>query len=121
MLPNDDIVKLRDRSQAAMGGGIGLLVVAGLLWSWFALLFLTPYVTDTSRGYAEQCKAPIDAPSAQLHPDRSGCAKERDWPQLLGILALSLPFATAGALTYGRGAATFRICLLLQLQSRTGE
>ncbi|BAU87057.1 hypothetical protein SLA_6188 [Streptomyces laurentii] len=121
MLPNDDIVKLRDRSQAAMGMGIGLLVVAGLLWAWFAFLFLTPFSVDVSKAHERDCEAPVSAPREQLHARESFCGEERDWPQMLGVLALSLPFATAGALTYGRGAATFRICLLLQLQSRTGE
>ncbi|MEU7022868.1 hypothetical protein ABZ990_19720 [Streptomyces sp. NPDC046203] len=123
MIPHDEIVTLRDRSQSTMGAGIFLLVLAGLLWAWCALLLLVPYTGSGSKMSAPDCEALIGAPYEQLHAPygRGACVEERDWPELLGILALSLPFATAGGMTYARGAATRRICVLLLAQHPSGE
>ncbi|GAA3389296.1 hypothetical protein [Streptomyces roseoviridis] len=96
---------LRARAVRTQGWGLCLLTVAALLWVWCAVLLLTPYETD--RG--NDCGTLL---SGDYHHDEP-CYESRDWPELLGLLAASVPFAVAGAAVHARGALTHRLAPLL--------
>ncbi|BAU81372.1 hypothetical protein SLA_0417 [Streptomyces laurentii] len=98
------VMDLRDKAHATKRIGILLFAVAGLAWIWFAILLLFPY---TAGEHDRDCRARIA--TERLHNESSVCVTSRDWPKLLGVLALSLPFAVAGSTFYATGAATARI------------
>ncbi|MFC9249101.1 hypothetical protein ACFT7S_35240 [Streptomyces sp. NPDC057136] len=82
------------RAGALMAWGVGLLLVATGLLAWLGYLLLAPF-TMASYQHDVECEAPI---SATYAPDEgSFCGSERDWPELLGILSLSVPPAVTGA------------------------
>ncbi|MFF5971145.1 hypothetical protein ACFY7C_06410 [Streptomyces sp. NPDC012769] len=99
------VEKIRARALRSQGWGIGLLTVAALLWVWSAVLLLTPYETDAGNG----CGTLL---TDEYHHDEA-CYESRDWPEILGLLAASLPFAVAGSITYTRGTLTHRLAPLL--------
>ncbi|WP_225824179.1 hypothetical protein [Streptomyces naphthomycinicus] len=98
----------RDRSSRIRAWGIGLLAVAGLLWTWCAVLLLTPY--EAERGPDDQNPAQCES---RLLTDRGTaneglyegdyCANERDWPEALAVLGLSVPVSLAGAILFTTG------------------
>ncbi|MER7519880.1 hypothetical protein [Streptomyces sp. NPDC126499] len=96
---------LRARAVRTQGWGLGLLTVAALLWVWCAVLLLTPYETAAGNG----CGTLL---ADEYHHDED-CYESRDWPELLGLLATSVPFAVAGAMVHTRGALTDRLAPLL--------
>ncbi|MBL1083320.1 hypothetical protein JK359_15205 [Streptomyces actinomycinicus] len=98
----------RDRSARIRAWGIGLMAVAGLLWTWVAVLLLTPYEVEREPDdqYPDKCES-------RLFTDRGTaneglykgdyCADERDWPEALAVLGLSLPVSLAGAVLFTTG------------------
>ncbi|MFP3986072.1 hypothetical protein U9R90_00910 [Streptomyces sp. E11-3] len=100
--------RFRDRATRIRAWGIGLLSVAALLWTWCAVLLLTPYEADRKPDdrYPRQCES-------RLFTDRSTaneglyrgdwCENERDWPEALAVLALSVPMSAAGVALFTSG------------------
>lgn len=76
---------------AQPGSGIGLVLVAMVMWDVLAVLMLSSYGPDASSwdSAAEpRCKGP---PLAPFQRDSSVCHSElRQWPALLGLLALAV-------------------------------
>ncbi|MFD5329313.1 hypothetical protein [Streptomyces sp. NPDC127092] len=100
--------RIRQSAVRMQGWGFGLCAVAAVLWVWFGVMLLVPYTAGESD---RDCKARIT--SEHLHDNDSTCVQERDWPELLGILALSIPFAVVGVTLYSRGSLTYRLAPLL--------
>ncbi|AKN69070.1 hypothetical protein QR97_03915 [Streptomyces sp. PBH53] len=98
----------RDRASRIRAWGIGLLAVAGLLWIWCAVLLLTPYEVDREPGdhYPVSCESRLFTDRGTANDGRYDgdyCADERDWPESLAVLALSVPVSVAGAVLFTTG------------------
>ncbi|WP_299535229.1 hypothetical protein [uncultured Streptomyces sp.] len=111
----------------AVGWGIGLLAVSAVLLGWFGFLLLTPF-TATEYQDEVECDAPVS--DTYAGNTRSLCHGERDWPELVGILALAVPTTAAGTALWAVGSSrkrtTDHVLRLLELQEseqrdRTGS
>ncbi|MFG2882892.1 hypothetical protein ACGFYV_11415 [Streptomyces sp. NPDC048297] len=107
-------VDFRDRSSRTRTWGIALLAVAGLLWAWCAVLVLTPYDVDRHSGdhYPEHCESRLltDRGTANEGVQRGDyCADERDWPEALALLGLSLPTSITGVALFTTGTLSRRM------------
>ncbi|MFJ2024980.1 hypothetical protein ACIODW_14420 [Streptomyces sp. NPDC087897] len=112
MRSRDYDLEFRERASRIRDGGALLLVVAGLLWGWCAILLMTEYSIETPGGNEREC-------AARLFTDRgtanegvySGdyCADERDWPEALAVLGLSIPVALAGTALVTTGSVSRRM------------
>ncbi|MEU6758533.1 hypothetical protein [Streptomyces sp. NPDC046685] len=77
------------------GWSIGWMLVAMLVWGWFLFLMLADYGPEY--GGRPECRGPLVGP---LSEDRMCRDALREWPALLGILALaSLSTVVAAATT----------------------
>jgi hypothetical protein len=96
-------IRFQARAKRAEAWGSVLLAAAVVLWLWFAVLLLMPY--DSSRGMCESRLFTDGSTANSGSSYRQPCAAQRDWPELLGVLGLSVPVSVAGAvlLTGGRG------------------
>jgi hypothetical protein len=108
MRSRDYDLDFRDRSARIRAWGIGLLAVAGLLWTWCGVLLLTPYEVEREPGdqYPDKCESRLltDRGTANDGVYRGDyCADERDWPEALAILGLSLPVSLTGAILFTTG------------------
>jgi len=105
-----------ERSARLRTWGTPLLVIAGLLWVFAAFELFTPW--DSTYG-KYSCSAPAFGDRGALYTDpvtdgethdhdvATSCARDRDWPQPLAALALSLPLGVVGAsLTTAAAVAT---------------
>ncbi|MDG4857574.1 hypothetical protein P8605_05275 [Streptomyces sp. T-3] len=105
----------RDRARRMRAWGIGLLALAGLLWAWCAVLLLTPYEVDRQGRYPRspaQCESRLltDGGTANNGTyEGSWCARERDWPEALAVLGLSVPVSVAGVALFTSGSVSLRI------------
>ncbi|MFJ9816009.1 hypothetical protein ACIRU3_12165 [Streptomyces sp. NPDC101151] len=104
----------RDRAARIRAWGIGLLAVAGLLWTWCAVLLLTPYEVDREPGdrYPDQCESRLltDRGTANEGLYKGDhCANERDWPEALAVLGLSIPVSVTGVALFTTGAVSRRM------------
>ncbi|KAF4410206.1 hypothetical protein [Streptomyces lycii] len=104
----------RERSRRTRARGIGFFAVAGLLWGWCALLLLTPYEVDRKPGdpYPEECVSRLftDGDTANEGLFRGDfCENERDWPEALAVLGLSVPAAVVGAVLFTSGSVSCRM------------
>ncbi|MEV8362437.1 hypothetical protein [Streptomyces niveus] len=116
--PTTDATRFLLRAKNQEAWGFVLLGITGALWLWFAFLLLTPYGSCESRLFT-------DAPTANAGTSfRNSCAAERDWPELLGVLGLSVPTSVVGAVLHTSG----RFGILLSEQAaasaavrRTGD
>ncbi|MGW0732490.1 hypothetical protein [Streptomyces sp. NPDC002851] len=105
----------RDRASRIRAWGIALLALAGLLWTWCALLLLTPYEADKEESVPrspDQCEPRLltdqgTANNGQYEGD--WCEDERDWPEALAVLGLSLPFSVTGVALFTNGSVSLRI------------
>jgi hypothetical protein len=75
---------------------VGLVALAALLWTWCALLLLTPYEVEEKPDdpYPEQCESRLltDRGTANEGLWKGDlCQNERDWPEALAVLGLSVP------------------------------
>ncbi|MGW0606055.1 hypothetical protein [Streptomyces sp. NPDC002644] len=100
--------RFRDQSQRIRVLGIALLTVAGVLWAWCAVLLLLPYEVDEEPDdrYPRECESRLLTDAGTANEGLRGytfCAHERDWPEALAVLGLSVPVSCAGVafLTYG--------------------
>ncbi|MEU0405022.1 hypothetical protein ABZ318_33390 [Streptomyces sp. NPDC006197] len=101
-LPYD--IQFRARARRTQAWGLGLLAVAGLLWIWFAVLLFTPYETGE---YSRECTSRFT--SENLHNSDSRCVNERDWPELLAVLGVSVPAGVIGGVLYTSGSVSHRM------------
>ncbi|GAA2436841.1 hypothetical protein [Streptomyces lavendulocolor] len=104
----------RDRARRVRVWGIGLLSVAGLLRTWCAVLLLVPYEVDRQPDgkYPEECESrlPTDGDTADGGLRRSDrCEHERDWPEALAVLGLSVPVSVVGAMLFTGGSVSGRM------------
>ncbi|MFG2355096.1 hypothetical protein [Streptomyces sp. NPDC048521] len=104
----------RDNASRIRAWGIGLLAVAGLLWIWCAVLLLTPYTVDRHPDdqYPDTCESRLltDRGTANEGPYKGDyCANERDWPEVVMILGLSLPPSIAGVALFTTGTVSRRM------------
>ncbi|WP_103531572.1 hypothetical protein [Streptomyces sp. SM11] len=84
------------RAGARVAWGVGLSAVAAGLLLWLGYLLLAPYTVPSSSPTRDlECESPLEHGGSHTRP--SLCAGEREWPELVGILALSVPTAVAGA------------------------
>ncbi|GAB7028890.1 hypothetical protein JCM4914_03510 [Streptomyces platensis subsp. malvinus] len=86
--------------------GFGLAVIAALLWVWCGVLLLMPYeVRHGPEGYSQKCAARLftDEGTANGGWLEDACAEERDWPEVIAVLGVSLPISVVGSalITYG--------------------
>ncbi|MET8938386.1 hypothetical protein [Streptomyces rubiginosohelvolus] len=105
-------LEFRDQAARIRTWGIGLLVLAGLLWGWCAYLLTTEYTIETRTGFEKEC-------AARLFTDRGTanegvyagdyCADERDWPEALVVLGLSIPVALVGTALFTTGSVSRRM------------
>ncbi|GAB2952911.1 hypothetical protein GCM10023080_009360 [Streptomyces pseudoechinosporeus] len=104
----------RDRASRIRTWGIGLLSLAALLWTWCFLLLLTPYEVDEEPDdqYPQECESRLftergTANEGLLRGD--WCQNERDWPEALAVLGLSVPVSVAGVALFTNGSASLRM------------
>ncbi|MES4887056.1 hypothetical protein [Streptomyces sp. NPDC096012] len=108
MRSRDYDLDFRDRSSRIRAWGIGLLAVAGLLWTWCGVLLLTPYEVDRGPGdrHPDTCESRLLTDRGTANDgvyQGDYCADERDWPEALAILGLSVPVSLAGAILFTMG------------------
>ncbi|GGS33080.1 MULTISPECIES: hypothetical protein [Streptomyces] len=112
MRSRDYDLEFRDRAARIRTWGVGLLVVAGLLWSWCAVLLMTEYEVETRAGSTRECAARLFTDGGTAN-DGAGagdyCAAERDWPEALAVLGLSIPVALVGTALFTTGSVSRRM------------
>lgn len=91
----------RERAWRIRNWGIGLLSLATILWAWCAVLLLTPYqvAEDPDDRSSHQCRSRLftEWGTANEGLQRGDwCANERDWPEAVAVLGLSVPVSAAG-------------------------
>ncbi|WP_369236191.1 hypothetical protein AB5J56_27990 [Streptomyces sp. R21] len=104
----------RDRASRIRGWGIGLLALAGLLWAWCVLLLLTPYEVDEEPDdqYPRQCESRLMTERGTANEGLQNgdwCANERDWPEALAVLGLSVPVSVVGVALFTSGSLSMRM------------
>ncbi|MEU7281575.1 hypothetical protein AB0A69_22785 [Streptomyces sp. NPDC045431] len=114
MRTHDYDLDFRDRARRVRAWGIGLLSAATVLWVWCAVLLMTPYEADTDAGdqYPAECESRLFTDRATANDGlRRGdwCQHERDWPEALAVLGLSLPVSLAGAIMFTSGSVSCRM------------
>ncbi|MYR42322.1 hypothetical protein [Streptomyces sp. SID5910] len=98
--------QFRERSRRVRTWGLGLLTVAAALWVWCAVLLTTSYEVESEVAHRSvECEPRLltDRGTANEGSFKDPCGDERDWPEALTVLGLSIPLSVAGAvlLTYG--------------------
>ncbi|WP_329166963.1 hypothetical protein OHB49_42820 (plasmid) [Streptomyces sp. NBC_01717] len=104
----------RDRARRTRAWGIGLLALAALQWTWCALLLLTPYEVDEKPGdrYPAECESRLltERGTANEGLQRGDwCQDERDWPEAIAVLGLSVPVSAAGVAFFAIGSVSSRM------------
>jgi hypothetical protein len=104
----------RDRAGRIRAWGIGLLAVATLQWVWCALLLLTPYQVDEEPDdrHPAECESRLltEYGTANEGLQRSDwCQNERDWPEAVAVLGLSVPVSVAGVALFTSGSVSRRM------------
>ncbi|MFB8379431.1 hypothetical protein [Streptomyces rubiginosohelvolus] len=112
MRSRDYDLEFREQAARIRTWGVGLLVLAGLLWGWCAYLLMTEYTIETRTGFEKEC-------AARLFTDRGTanegvyagdyCADERDWPEALVVLGLSIPVSLVGTALVTTGSVSRRM------------
>ncbi|MEV5969485.1 hypothetical protein [Streptomyces sp. NPDC051921] len=104
----------RAKARRTSAWGVGLLTVAALFWTWCALLLLTPYqVEDRPDGRStRECESRLSTEYGTANEGLQRgdwCQDERDWPEALLILGLSVPAAVAGTVLFTIGTLSGRM------------
>ncbi|WP_455358192.1 hypothetical protein [Streptomyces sp. SYSU K21746] len=105
-------IEFRRRAKRTQVWGFGLLSGAALLWLWTAILLLAPYEVERERYSSTECESRFftdDATANRGAYNGSTCAAERDWPEVLGVLGLSVPLGVVGAVLYTSGSVSNRM------------
>ncbi|MFF2787990.1 hypothetical protein ACFVT6_14660 [Streptomyces sp. NPDC058049] len=81
------------------GWSIAWMLLAMAIWGWFAILMLADYGPEAPsyQGSSSLCRGPFVEPSPQERVCRSD--ELRQWPSLLGILALAAVATVTAAAT----------------------
>ncbi|MEV4880416.1 hypothetical protein [Streptomyces cyaneofuscatus] len=105
-------LEFREQSGRIRDWGAGLLFLAALMWGWCAILLLTSYSVETSPGNTTECASRLFTDGSTANDGlRSGdyCASERDWPEALAVLGLSMPVALVGTALFTTGTVSRRM------------
>ncbi|MFD7974724.1 hypothetical protein [Streptomyces sp. NPDC059071] len=106
-------LEFRAQARRTSAWGVGLLAVAALLWTWCALLLLTPYEVESPDGrHTRDCRSRLMTEYGTANEGRHNgdlCGDERDWPEALLILGLSVPAAVAGTALFAIGTVSGRM------------
>ncbi|TPQ15860.1 hypothetical protein [Streptomyces sporangiiformans] len=95
--------KLLDRAGKWKERGIGLLILAALMWGYVAWQLLMPSGAFSGGG---GCYGLLFEKPAYGDGSVARCAVERPWPRLLGVLGLSVPVSIVGAVLYTKGSVS---------------
>ncbi|MGI5484679.1 hypothetical protein [Streptomyces lavendofoliae] len=114
MRSRDYDLDFRDRARRTRAWGIGLFALAGLLWTWCALLLLTPYQAEREPDdrHPRDCESRLLTEGGTANDGvwrRDWCDNERDWPETLAVLGLSVPVSVAGAVVFTIGSVSGRM------------
>ncbi|MGW0789530.1 hypothetical protein ACWD04_15040 [Streptomyces sp. NPDC002911] len=114
MRSRDYDLDFRDRAGKTRMWGLALLSLAALLWAWCAVLLLMPYSVDEEPDddYPRECESRLftDRGTANEGSFRGDyCQDERDWPEAVALLGLSLPVSTAGVGLFTIGTVSRRM------------
>ncbi|AGJ54750.1 hypothetical protein ID871_09530 [Streptomyces pratensis] len=104
----------RDEATKTRTWGAALLSLAAALWVWCAVLLTTSYQADSEPDdkYPDDCESRLftdrgTANEGELLGDY--CAQERDWPEVLAVLGMSVPVSVAGGTLFAIGTVSRRI------------
>ncbi|MGQ4729887.1 MULTISPECIES: hypothetical protein [Streptomyces] len=112
MRSRDYDLEFRERAARIRDWGTILLVVAGLLWGWCAVLLMTEYEVETRGGSTRECAARLFTEGGTANEGVYAgdyCAAERDWPEALAVLGLSVPVALVGTALFTTGSVSRRM------------
>ncbi|MEU0082989.1 hypothetical protein [Streptomyces sp. NPDC006274] len=100
----------RARARRTQTWGFALLSAAAMLWVWFGALLLLPYTVERPYSDERECESRLltDRGTANEGGDDT-CASERDWPELLAVLGLSVPVAVVGTALWTSGSVSHRL------------
>ncbi|MEU0132500.1 hypothetical protein ABZ172_00425 [Streptomyces sp. NPDC006296] len=104
----------RDRATKTRTRGVVLLSLAAVLWVWCAVLLTTPYQAESGPDdrYPDDCESRLFTDRGTANEgERRGdhCAQERDWPEVLAVLGMSVPLSVAGGTLFAIGTVSRRI------------
>jgi hypothetical protein len=102
----------RERSTRIRDCGTGLLLLSALLWGWCAILLLTDYEVETRNGHTDECAARLFTEGGTANEGLwkgDYCEDERDWPEALLVLGLSLPVSLVGTALFTTGQVSRRL------------
>ncbi|WMX43846.1 hypothetical protein [Streptomyces roseicoloratus] len=103
----------RDKARRVGAWGATLLAVATMLWIWCVLLLITPYQAESVSGRStHDCKPRLLTESGTANDGLQNgdtCANERDWPEAVLILGLSVPVAVVGTTLFTIGTVSSRM------------
>ncbi|MGW1296043.1 hypothetical protein [Streptomyces sp. NPDC002533] len=112
MRSRDYDLDFRERAARIRTWGVGLLILAGLLWSWCAILLMTEYEVETRAGSTRECASRLFTEGGTANDGvwaGDYCAAERDWPEVLAVLGLSIPVALVGTALVTTGSVSRRM------------
>ncbi|MFJ8938610.1 hypothetical protein ACIRL0_23280 [Streptomyces sp. NPDC102365] len=105
----------RIRAGRLQSWGIGVLIFASLFWIYAAWQVFTPYESTYNK---VDCPAPFNSDRRDLHFDDSPgyahrealqCASDRDWPEPLAALVMSVPLSAVGSALLTAGTVSVRL------------
>ncbi|MFF2641382.1 hypothetical protein ACFVUB_16205 [Streptomyces niveus] len=104
----------RTKARRIRAWGIGLLAGAAILWTWCAVLLLAPYSVDTEPDdrSPKECESRLLTEFGTANDGLGNgdwCQNERDWPEALAVLALSVPVSIVGVGLFTTGSVTARM------------
>ncbi|MFS8198453.1 hypothetical protein ACLVWQ_07155 [Streptomyces sp. CWNU-52B] len=102
------------RAGRLQGWGIALLLFASLFWIYAAWQVFTPFDSTYN---AVDCPAPFNSERRDVYFDDSDgahanalqCASDRDWPEPLAALVVSVPLSATGSALLTAGAVSVRL------------
>lgn len=104
--------EFRERATRIRDCGSGLLLLGALLWGWCAILLLTDYTVETNRGGTRECASRLFTEGGTANEGvwrGDYCADERDWPEALVVLGLSIPVSLVGTALFTTGHVSRRL------------
>ncbi|MFH8396123.1 MULTISPECIES: hypothetical protein [Streptomyces] len=105
-------LEFRQQSTRIRNWGAGLLLLSALLWGWCAILLLTDYTVETRSGRTAECEARLLTEGGTANEGLwkgDYCQDERDWPEALLVLGLSVPVALVGTALFTTGQVSRRM------------
>ncbi|MEU4030147.1 hypothetical protein [Streptomyces anulatus] len=105
-------LEFRQQSTRIRNWGAGLLLLSALLWGWCAILLLTDYTVETRSGRTAECEARLLTEGGTANEGLwkgDYCQDERDWPEALLVLGLSLPVSLVGTALFTTGQVSRRM------------